>query len=173
MKTHLAPLALLTATFALAVPQLSAAADKKPDKRNVGEKTGETLKKAGDSLKKNFGTEEEKKSSERGSERVTERKKSVAEEAVYFKGTITKIDTGARQFRATGTMPGVFSVTDATKIKKENATATLDDLEKGDMVSGTARRTSEDTFQVLSANVSPSQTSSDSFSERRRREENR
>ncbi len=166
MKTDIALLAVLTASFALVVPQLSTGAEKKPDKRNVGEKTGDTLKKAGDSLKKTFGTEEEKKAAERG----PERKKSAAEEAVYFKGTITKIDTGARQFRATGTIAGVFSVTDATKITKENATATLDDLEKGDAVSGTARRTGEDTFQVLTAKVGTKESSSDSFSDKRRRE---
>ncbi|MDQ3621453.1 MAG: hypothetical protein M3463_03065 [Verrucomicrobiota bacterium] len=166
MKTDIALLALLTASFALVVPQHSAAAEKKPDKRNVGEKTGDTLKKAGDSLKKTFGTEEEKKRPER----ETERKKSATEEAVYFKGKITNVDMSARQFRATGTMPGVFRVTDATKITKENATAALGDLERGDAVSGTARRTGEDTFQVLTAKVAPAESSSDSFSDRRRRE---
>jgi hypothetical protein len=121
----------------LAVPASAA-----EEKKNFGDKVGDTLKKAGDTVKKATGTEEDKAA-----------KKS--EESVYFKGRITAVDAGARQFRASGTVPGIFSVTDATKITVENATARLDDLSKGDEVSGTARRTGEDTFQALSVKATP------------------
>src|SRR4030095_6518978 len=130
MKNNISLIALtITAAFALAVP--ASAAD---EKKNLGDKVGDTLKKAGDTVKKTTGTEEEKEA------------KKGSEESVYFKGRITAVDAGARQFRATGTVPGIFSVTDATKITIENAAARLDDLAKGDEVSGTARRTGEDTF---------------------------
>jgi hypothetical protein len=173
MKSHISFLALtLTAAFTLVTP-LSVAEEKK----SSGGKLGDVLRKADDIVNGPARAEEERRRAEeerrkeeekrkmraaeearRGrapAEVPAERSRKGAEEAVYFKGRITSVDPRRGQFRATGSLPGVFSVTDATRITKENASARLDDFEKGDEVTGTARRTGEDTFQALSVKAAP------------------
>ena len=173
MKSHISFLALtLTAAFALA-PAVSVAQEKK----NSGGKLGDFLKKADDVVNGPARAEEERRRAEEERRREEEKRRMRAaeearrgrapsevpperarrgpEEAVYFKGRITLVDPRRGQFRATGSLPGVFSVTDATRITKENASARFEDLEKGDEVTGTARRTGEDTFQALSVKAAP------------------
>ena len=130
MKTHTSTLAVAVATAFLLGASGYSADEKKPANKSATEKLGDTLKKAGDTL---TGTDEKK------------------QETVNFNGTVTSVDGGARQFRASGSMPGVYSVTSSSKLTRDNATVPVDELKKGDAVSGTARRTGEDTFQVVSA----------------------
>ena len=174
MKSHTCLLALtLTAAFALA-PPVSVAEEKK----NPGGGLGDFLRKADDVVNGPARAEEERRRAEEERRRMEEEKRRMraaeearggrapaevpperarkgSEEAVYFKGRITLVDHRRGQFRATGSLPGVFSVTDATHITKENASARFEDLEKGDEVTGTAHRTGEDTFQALSVKAVP------------------
>jgi hypothetical protein len=129
VATFCAALLLSTAVYA---------EEKKPANKNAAEKLGDTLKKAGDTLNKATGNETEKPG---------------ARETVNFKGNITAVDDRARTFRASGSAPGLYSVTDASRLTKGNTSVSLRELEKGDAISGTARRTGEDTFQVLSASA--------------------
>src|SRR3954471_22861141 len=103
----------------------SAAEEKKP---STGDKL---LKGASDTLKSVTGTED----------------------TVKFQGHISNVDAGAREFRTTGTSAGLYKVTADTKIRKGDASVSLNELHKGDAVSGTAKKTGDDTFHAVSVNA--------------------
>ena len=121
MNIQTAVATLITAaTFALTAPAY--AADEKTP--STGDKL---LKGASDTLKSVTGTED----------------------TVKFQGKISNVDAGAREFRTTGSTPGLYKVTAETKITRGDASVSLNELQKGDTVSGTAKKTGEDTFQAV------------------------
>src|SRR3954467_10839016 len=93
----------LAAAFALAAPAYSA----DPKTPSTGDKL---LKGASDTLKSVTGTED----------------------TVKFQGKISNVDAGAREFRTTGTTPGLYKVTPETKINRGGASVSLNELHKGD-----------------------------------------
>ena len=129
MKIHTAVATLITAAaFALTAPAY-AADEKKP---STGDKL---LKGATDTLKSVTGTED----------------------TVKFQGKISNVDAGAREFRTTGSTPGLYKVTAETKITRGDASVSLNELQKGDTVSGTAKKTGEDTFQAVNVTAKAGQ----------------
>ena len=90
---------------------------------------------------------------------ATDTLKSVTgtEDAVKFQGKISNVDAGAREFRTTGSTPGLYKVTAETKITRGDASVSLNELQKGDTVSGTAKKTGEDTFQAVNVTAKAGQ----------------
>lgn len=59
--------------------------------------------------------------------------------AIPFSGTINEIDKAAKTINIGKTKKRTIQITDATKIKKDGKTATLDDAKVGDEVGGSYR----------------------------------
>jgi hypothetical protein len=119
----------LAAAFVLAAPAY--AQEKKPSA------TDKLLKGASDTLKSVTGTED----------------------TVKFQGRISNVDAGAREFRTTGSTAGLYKVTAETKITRGDASVSLNELQKGDSVSGTAKKTGQDTFQAVNVTARAGQKS--------------
>jgi hypothetical protein len=129
MKIHTAAVtSIIAAVLVLSAPAY-AAEEKKP---STGDKL---LKGASDTLKSVTGTED----------------------TVKFQGRISNVDAGAREFRTTGSTPGLYKVTGETKITRGDASVSLNELKKGDTVSGTAHKTGADTFRAVSVTARPGQ----------------
>ncbi len=161
MKPHRSLVALAFAvSFAVGAP-----ASRAEEKKSLGDRLGETLRKADEAVNGPSRAEQERRRVEEERRRDEERRRIRAEEAerrsrkeaIYFKGRITSVDPRSRQFRAVGNLAGVFTVTEGTRITKEGAGARLSDLERGDEVTGTARRTSEDTFLAITVKATASE----------------
>src|SRR3954467_11720531 len=122
MKIHTAAVTtIIAAAFILSAPAY--AAEKKEP--STGDKF---LKGASDTLKSVTGTED----------------------TVKFQGKISNVDAGAREFRTTGSEAGLYKVTPETKISRGGSSVSLNELHKGDTVSGTAHKTGADTFRAVS-----------------------